>query len=79
MFDNLRDDATPSFYEEDDSEFIEEDLNASPLRAAPKRKTNAKFLGMTSMQRFIIATMLLIATCTLGSMCLLLTGRIALI
>ena len=79
MFDNLRDDATPSFYEEDGSEFIEEDLNTPPVIAAPKRKTSAKFLGMTSMQRFIIATMLLIATCTLGTMCLLLTGRIALL
>jgi hypothetical protein len=78
MFDNLRDDATPSFYEEDDTAFPEEDLNTPPP-IAPKRKTNGKFLGMTSMQRFIIATMLLIAACTLGTMCLLLTGRIALI
>jgi hypothetical protein len=78
MFDNLRDDATPSFYEEDDNAFPEEDLNAPPA-IAPRRKTNGKFLGMTSMQRFIIATMLLIAACTLGTMFLLLTGRIALI
>ncbi|MBN1451675.1 MAG: hypothetical protein JW963_11720 [Anaerolineales bacterium] len=77
MFDNLRDDAVPSFYEEDDT-ILPEEYEKKPVSKAPKRKTNGKFLGMTSMQRFIIVAMLLVAVCTLGSMCLLLTGKIGL-
>lgn len=78
MFDNLRDDANSSLYEEDDIElFPEEEVKA--VAAPSRRKKEGKLLGMTSMQRFIIATMLMIAVCTLGTMCLLLTGRIGLI
>jgi len=78
MFDNLRDDATPSFYEEDDT-ILPEEYAKKPVSKAPKRKASGKFLGMTSMQRFVIAAMLLIAVCTMGSMCLLLTGKIGLL
>jgi hypothetical protein len=78
MFDNLRDDATPSFYEEDDS-ILPEDYEKKPVSKAPKRKASGKFLGMTPVQRFILAAMLLVAVCTLGSMCLLLTGKIGLL
>jgi hypothetical protein len=73
MFDNLRDDAASSFYEEDTQPPDEE-----AFVAAPKRKNSGKFLGMTPMQRLIIAVMLMIAVCTLGAMCLLLTGKIGL-
>lgn len=77
MFDNLRDEVGPSFYEEDETVFPEENAKIA-VPAAPRRKSSGKFLGMTSMQRFIIAMMLLVAVCTLGTMCLLLTGKIAL-
>ena len=78
MFDNLRDDANSSLYEEDDAElFPEEEVKA--VSAPSRRKKDSKLLGMTSMQRFIIAMMLMIAVCTLGTMCLLLTGKIGLI
>jgi len=78
MFDNLRDDANSSLYEDDDAElFPEEEVIA--VASPPRRKTDGKLLGMTSMQRFIIATMLMIAVCALGTMCLLLTGKIGLI
>ena len=78
MFDNLRNDANSSLYEEDDTElFPEEEVQA--VAATPRRKADGKLLGMTSMQRFIIAMMLMIAVCTLGTMCLLLTGKIGLI
>ena len=74
MFDNLRDDAESSFYEEDalppDEELI---------APAPKRRSSSKLLGMTPVQRFIIAVMLMVAVCTLGAMCLLLTGKIGLL
>jgi hypothetical protein len=76
MFDNLRDDAASSLYEEEDTLFPEEEVKAPP---PPKRKSSGKMLGMTPVQRFIIAVMLLISVCTLGTMCLLLTGKIGLI
>jgi len=74
MFDNLRDDAESSFYEEDTLP-PDEDLFVAP----PKRKSSGKLLGMTPVQRFIIAVMLMVAVCTLGSMCLLLTGKIGIL
>jgi len=75
MFDNLREDAASSLYEEEDTLFPEEETKAPP----PKRKSsNGKILGMTPVQRFIIAVMLMVAVCTLGTMCLLITGKIGL-
>ena len=73
MFDNLRDDAAASFYEDDT--LPPEDLN---IPVTPKRKPSGKLLGMTPMQRFILAVMLMFAVCTLGAMCLLVTGKIGL-
>ena len=74
MFDNLRDDAESSFYEED-TQPPDEEFDMS----SPKRSSGGKILGMTPIQRFIIAVMLMIAVCTLGSMCLLITGKIGIL
>ena len=84
MFDNLRDDASASFYEKDDAEFFPEESEApenpkKPVKAKVRIKTGSEFLGMTPAQRFVIAFMLMIAVCTLGTMCLLLTGKIGLV
>jgi hypothetical protein len=73
MLDNLRDDASSSFYEEDTLP-PDEVIAVVP----PRRRTSGKFLGMTPVQRFIIATMLMIAVCASGTICLLLTNRIGL-
>jgi hypothetical protein len=73
MLDNLRDDAAASFYEEDTQP--PEEVKAPP----PRRRSNEKLLGMTPIQRFILAVMLMIAVCALGTMCLLLTDKIGLI
>jgi hypothetical protein len=78
MIDNLRDDTSSSFYEDDDDIFSPEN-EADEVVETPRRRADSKLLGMTAMQRFIIATMLMIAVCTLGTMCLLLTGKIGLI
>lgn len=76
MFDNLREEPTPAFDDDSVDLFPDEEV---PESSPPKvRAPESKFLGMTAMQRFIIALMLMIATCTLGTMCLLLTGRISL-
>jgi hypothetical protein len=67
MFDDLRDDAS-SYYVEDDFQEL-----AKP-QESPK-----KFLGMTPLQRFVIALLLLFATCILSAFCLLVTERIVLL
>ena len=79
MFDNLREDADSSLYEDDDTELFPEEEVQAVVAPPPRRKSDGKFLGMTSMQRFIIALMLMIAVCALGAMCLLLTGKVGLI
>lgn len=73
MFDSLRDqmngDASPNA----DSAFgSETDFNA-PARPASGR---GRFLGMTSVQRFVIAVLIFLSVCILGSMCLLISGAI---
>jgi hypothetical protein len=35
-----------------------------------------KFLGMTAKQRFILSLLLLVSICVLGSLCLVVFGRI---
>ncbi len=82
MFDNLREEANNStfdgtpFYEEE-AQFDEALPRAS---AAPRRRSgaNGRLLGMTPVQRFVLAFMALIAVCALGSMCLLISGKISL-
>ncbi|HEX8990769.1 MAG TPA: hypothetical protein VF784_03755 [Anaerolineales bacterium] len=79
MFDNLREQADSTPFYEDEAQFRDvEDLRP---KAPPPRNTSSgggRFLGMTPLQRFILAILLLISVCVLGSMCLLITGRISL-
>ena len=81
MFDNLREQADSTPFYEDESQFRDvEDLRpaAPPPRNTGTASSGGRFLGMTPLQRFIIAVLLLISVCVLGSMCLLATGRISL-
>ncbi|MDP1548377.1 MAG: hypothetical protein Q8L87_20375 [Anaerolineales bacterium] len=73
MFDNLRDDA--SFYEEEQAQF---QSAAGTEFDAPRRSGSSRFLGMTSIQRFVLAFMLMLAVCVIGALCLLVTGKILL-
>jgi hypothetical protein len=76
MFDNLRDQANSTPFYEDETQFREaEGVSAPP----PAKPTDGRFMGMTPPQRFIVAVMFLISICVLGTMLLLLTGRISLI
>lgn len=68
MFDNLREEAA-SFYES------EEQAKYQPAAAARGGRSR-RFLGMTSLQRFIISVMLLLTVCIVGALCLMVTGRI---
>jgi hypothetical protein len=70
MFDNLREEAA-SFYDE------EEQAKYQPAAGTTSGKRSSRFLGMTSIQRFVISLMLFFTVCILGALCLLVTGRIA--
>ena len=75
MFDNLREQADSTPFYEDEAQFREaEGISVPP----PGKPSGGRFLGMTPPQRFIVAVMFLISVCILGSMLLLLTGRITL-
>jgi hypothetical protein len=62
------------FREQADSSLTYEDDGSNPYDAPPKRP----FLGMTPLQRFVIALMLLVIACVLSSFCLIVTGKISL-
>ena len=67
MLDDLREEVDFGEEEQDDYEY-EESLAA----AAPQ----SQFLGMTPVQRFVIAIMILMMVCILGSFFLLITESI---
>ena len=81
MFDGLRNDAANSSdFNEPADPFGEAQPPAKPP-APPRRqgkKSSKRILGMTPVQRFIMSVMILMATCLLGAMCLLITGKFVL-
>ncbi len=75
MFDGLRKDASDtSGFDEQQAEFFPED---KPAAAPVRRRKSSQFLGMTAQQRFLVAVMMMIAICTLGAMCMLISGKFA--
>lgn len=78
MFDNLRDSAESSFYEEEPNDSYQEPV-AQP---APRRRTVAvsrgRFLGMTAQQRFLISVMLLFTVCIIGTLAMFVLEKMAL-
>jgi hypothetical protein len=71
MFDNLRDDSSNTFSEDIEAKY-------QPAAGYTGRSSSKRFLGMTSMQRFVIAVLLMLTVCIFGAMALLLMGKIAL-
>jgi hypothetical protein len=71
MLDDLRNDA--DFIGEDDDQLANQNKRASASAGA-----QTGFLGMTAQQRFVIAVMILLMVCILGSFFLLITGSVAL-
>lgn len=64
MLDNLRDEAGQSpFFQEEES-------------PQPEEQSKSLFLGLTPVQRFVLALMLFLMTCVLGAFCLLITEKI---
>ncbi|MEZ0395639.1 MAG: hypothetical protein ABWK53_04305 [Anaerolineales bacterium] len=74
MLDNLRDQAAQSEY------FQEEAIPAfeepAVVRRSAARRSLDQVTGMNAQQRFLLAFMLLILVCMLGTMFLLITGKI---
>ena len=80
MFDNLRDSADSSFYEEEPNDLYKEPApSGGKSKAAPKRRrNNARFLGMTAQQRFIVSLMLMFTVCLVGTVAMLVLGKMSL-
>ena len=74
MFDNLRDQANSTPFLDDETNL----RSTTGIDSAPRREASGKFLGMTAQQRFFITVIMMIMVCILGTMCLLVTGRISL-
>jgi hypothetical protein len=76
MFDSLRDQASgdPTLNAESTI-----DGDPGPELSPAYPPTGGRFRGMTAPQRLIIAVLLMLAVCILGTMCLLVTGRIGFI
>jgi hypothetical protein len=73
MFDDLRDEAnTDASY--GDAAGLRKVAGSDTPMAPPASR--GQFLGMTAPQRLIIAVLMMISVCVLGTMCLLVTGRI---
>ncbi len=75
MFDDLRQQAGSEAVFENPEEEKEDSYS---FKGQP-RKSSGRILGMTPVQRFIIAIILLLTSCLLSSFCLIVTGRIWLI
>ena len=80
MFDNLRDSADSSFYEEEPNDLYREPV-ASSVPARRRRITatsNGRVLGMTAQQRFLVSIMLFFAVCILGALAMFVFEKMAL-
>lgn len=75
MFDSLREQSiSEPPLDAGSSLGAEPSFDASPAPAP----TGGVFLGLTAAQRLIIAVLLMLSVCVLGTMCLMISGRIGL-
>jgi hypothetical protein len=82
MFDNLRDSAeSSSFYEEEQNDLYKEPVEKAASKpkskSKQKRRTNARFLGMTAQQRFFVSLMILFTVCIMGALLMFVTGAMS--
>ena len=75
MFDNLRDSAESSFYEEEPNDLYKEPAAKATVS---RRRHNGHFLGMTAQQRFLISMMLLFTVCIMGTLVMFVLGKMSL-
>jgi len=83
MFDNLRDLSDSSFYEEEQNDLYKEPAQSAtkqiPASAVPRRRkrNNARFLGLTAQQRFIVSLMLMFTVCIMGTLAMFVLGKMS--
>lgn len=70
-FDDLRNEvASKSFGDEEEAVY-------QPAGRTSTRRRSSRFLGLTSIQRFVLVFLLMLAVCAIGPLCLFATGKIA--
>ena len=74
MFDNLRE---SSFYEDDDRNTPPAQDQAPKAATVSFKRRDSRFLGMNAMQRFIVSLMLFFTVCVLGTLAMLILGRMS--
>jgi hypothetical protein len=72
MFDNLRD---SSFYEEEQTDL---DQSQAVKPVAPRRRKNARFLGLTAQQRFFLSVMFMFMVLVMGMLAMFVLGKMSL-
>jgi hypothetical protein len=77
MFDNLRDSAESSFYEEEPNELYKEPV-AQPVSRRRAVTSGGRFLGMTPQQRFLLSVMLLFTVCIMGALAMFVLEKMSL-
>lgn len=77
MFDNLRDSAESSFYEEEPNDLYKEPV-ATPAPGKRRRARTGKFLGMTAQQRFLLSVMLIFTVCVMGTLAMFVFEKMSL-
>ena len=78
MFDNLRDSADSSFYEEEPNDLYREPVPTAAPKRRVTRSSNGRFLGMTAQQRFLISVMLLFTVCIIGTLAMFVFEKMSL-
>jgi hypothetical protein len=78
MFDNLRESADSSFYEEEPNDLYKESTPSRQAVSKPyRRRNNGNFLGMTAQQRFILSFMFMLTVCIMGTLAMFLLGKMS--
>lgn len=78
MFDNLRESADSSFYEEEPNDLYREPSPSRNVASMPRRRrSNAKFLGMTAQQRFFLSFLFMLTVCIMGTLAMFLFQKMS--
>jgi hypothetical protein len=78
MFDNLRDLSDDGgIYDETPDDTSDSKALAMGAKVGTKLSTS-RFMGLTAGQRFVLSILLLLAVVVMGSMCLLVLGKVTL-
>jgi hypothetical protein len=75
MLDNLRD---QSSFTPDEEELVPEIKPPEPPKPPKPRRSFDKITGTTDKQRLLLAIMLMVTFCLLGSLILIITGKVVL-